>query len=105
MDRVNERSTAYLSVSFRDKAGALAAPTAISYRVDDVESGQEIRGDTAVAPAASSIEITLTPSDNTLINALRQGEQHVVTVDASYGDDDAVRAQYVYEVVNLQKVA
>lgn len=104
MERVNEQSTAYVTVSFRDKAGALATPATISYRIDDVETGQEIRDDTAVTPAASSVEITLTPADNTLVNLNRQYEQHVVTVAATYGASDAVRAEYAYEVVNLQQV-
>ena len=49
MERVNEQSTAYLTVSFRDKAGALATPAAISYRVDDEATRTQIRGDTADA--------------------------------------------------------
>lgn len=101
MERVNEQSTAYLSVSFRDKAGALATPTAISYRIDDVATGQEIRDDTAVTPA-SSVEITLTPNDNAMVSAAREIEVHAVTVDATYGASDAVRARYLYEVANLQ---
>lgn len=104
MERVNEQSTAYLTVSFRDKAGTLATPTTISYRIDNIETGQEIRDDTAVTPAASSVEITLTPADNTLADPNRQYAHHRITVVATYGASDAVRAEYAYKVMNLQKV-
>lgn len=102
MERVNEQSTAYVTATFRDKTGTAATPTAISYRIDDVATGQEIRDDTAITPAASTVEITLTPADNAVVSPRLEVERHVVTVTGTYGEDDAVRAQYVYEVVNLQ---
>jgi len=103
MECVNEQSTAYLTVSFRDKAGALAAPTSIVYRIDDEQTRAQIRGDTAVQPAAT-VEITLTPADNALLSPSLAVERHVVTVIGGYGADDQVSAQYVYEVLNLQAV-
>ena len=102
MERVNEQSTAYVTATFRDKTGTAATPTAISYRIDDVATGQEIRDDTAITPAASTVEITLTPVDNAVVSPRLEVEKHVVTITGTYGEDDAVRAQYVYEVVNLQ---
>ena len=105
MDRVNERSTAYLSVSFRDRAGALQAPAAISYRVDDEATGAPIRAETLIAAPASEVEIVLTAADNAMVAPRLAVERHVVTVVGSYGDDDQVTAQFVYEVLNLQAVA
>ena len=43
MEQVNERSTAYLTVTFKDKDRAAQQPTAASYRIDDVATGTEIR--------------------------------------------------------------
>lgn len=105
MDRVNERSTAYLSVSFRDKAGALQSPSAITYRVDDEATGAAIRAETPISAPASEVEIVLTPADNAMRAPRLAVERHVVTVIGSYGDDDQVTAQFVYEVINLQAVA
>lgn len=104
MEQVNERSTAYLTVTFKDKAGAAQQPTAASYRIDDVATGTEIRGDTALTPG-TSIEIILTPADNAIVSPRLPVERHVVTVTGTYGASDAVRSQYAYEVVNLQAVA
>ena len=63
------QSTAYVTAAFLDKTGTAATPTAISYRIDDVATGQEIRDDTAITPAASTVEITLTPADNAMVSA------------------------------------
>ena len=97
---VNEGSTAYLTVDFLDKVDAAAAPTSISYRIDDAQSGAEVRADSAVA-AASQIEIELTVADNTLLGA-GDVETRVVTVTATYGADDEVSDNYFYDVKNLR---
>jgi hypothetical protein len=104
MERVNERSTAYITVVFRDKTGAAAAPTTITYRIDDVATGKEIRDDTAITPAASTVEIVLTPADNAMASPALAVERHAVTVTGVYGDADQVIGEYVYEVLNLQAV-
>ncbi len=105
MERVNERSTAYLAVTFRDKAGTAQAPASAKYRIDDVTSGQAVRADTDISAPDSTVELTLTVVDNTMKNGAAATEQRRVTVVAEYGAGDAVRSEYVYEVVNLAGVA
>ena len=105
MERVNEKSTAYLTVTFRDKAGAMQAPATARYRIDDVATGQPVRSDTDIGSPGSTVELTLTVDDNTLKNPLGATEQRRVTVVAEYGAGDAVRSEYVYEVVNLAGVS
>lgn len=104
MERVKERSTAYLTVTFRDKAGAAQAPTSATYRIDDAGSGAEVLGNTAIGAVAASVELTLPPSVNALLTAANPSEFRRVTVVALYGADDAVRDEYVYEVINLAGV-
>lgn len=103
METVTERSTAYLTVSFYDKAGALAAPASLTYRIDDVESNVQVRGDTTLTPA-NSVEITLTPTDNAILNLVGGNEQRRVTVTAVYGASDQLTDEYIYWVQNLRKV-
>ena len=105
MERVNEKSTAYLSVTFRNKAGAAQAPATARFRIDDVATGQPVRSDTDISAPDSTVELTLTVTDNTLKNPIAAAEQRRVTVTAEYGGDDAVRSEYIYEVVNLAGVA
>lgn len=101
--QVNEKSTAYLTVVCKDKAGVAQAPAALRYRIDDVYSGQPVRDDTPLTPAAT-VEIALTPEDNTLLNGFASSEGRRVTVTAEYGESDAVNSEFVYEVVNLAGV-
>jgi len=104
MQRVNEKSTAYLTITFRDKVGAAQAPTSAKYRIDDITSGQTVRGDTDILAPGSTVELVLTVADNTMKNAGAPHEQRRVTIEAGYGDGDAVTAEYVYEVLNLTGV-
>lgn len=99
-DIVNEGSTAYLSVSFKDKAGSLAAPASLTYSLRCLTTGNVLREDVALIPA-SQVEITLTPADNTLQIPGNQYETRLVTVVAGYGAADALQEQYEYLVKNL----
>lgn len=97
---VNEGSTAYLPIEFRDKSGALAVPASISYRIDCATTGEAIRAPSAVTPA-SSIELTLTPQDNRIVTASNRAERRRVTITAAYGADDAATGDFEYDVRNL----
>lgn len=104
MNQVNERSTAYLTATFLNKAGQTQQPTSVSYRIDDAMTRTQIRGATSVSPS-STVEITLTPADNAIISPSLATERHVVTVIGVYGESDQVTAQFVYEVVNFQAIS
>lgn len=101
---IKEKSTAYLTVTFKDKDGNAEAPTAATYRIDDVDSGAPIRTDTPLNPA-TSVEINLEPSDNTLLDSTKPEEERRVTVKATYGATDGVNDEYIYQLKNLEKVS
>lgn len=103
MQSVTEKSTAYLTVVCKDKLGVAQTPATFTYRVDDVYTDTQVRGDTSLTPA-SQIEITLTLADNTILNSLHSYEKRRVTVVAVYGIGDQVTDEFIYEVVNLSKV-
>ncbi len=105
MKRVNEKSTAYLTVTFRDKAGAAQAPATARYRIDDVATGEQVRAEEEISSPDGTIELRLEVGDNTLLNAIAKTEQRRVTVVAEYGAGDAVTAEFIYEVVNLAGVS
>jgi hypothetical protein len=105
MQQVNERSTAYLTVTPKDKAGTAQAPTSLTWRIDDVFTSQEILADTVVSGPGSTVELTLKPEHNRILTAGSTAERRRVTVTAVYGIDDQVCGEYVYEVVNLNAVA
>lgn len=99
-DIVNEGSTAYLSVSFKDKAGALATPASLTYSLRCLTTGAVLR-DAVPLTASSQVEITLTPADNTLQNPGNLYETRLLTIVAGYGASDALQDQYEYLVKNL----
>ena len=104
MMQVNEGTTAYLSATFSDKTGNADTPSTITYRIDDVRSGTEIRDATTIT-AASTVEISLSPTDNRILNATQSYETRRVTVVASYGASDQVTAEYTYRVTPLVGVS
>jgi len=101
MQQVRERSTAYLTVTCRDKTGQAQAPSALTYRIDDVFSAQAILPVTTVGTPSSTVELTLQPAHNRILDPARAVERRRVTVTATYGADDQVCDEYEYEVVNL----
>lgn len=103
METVNERSTAFLTVTFRDKAGALAAPDSVTWEAHDKASGTELQVATALTPA-SSIEVIIPASVNRMIDAASASEIRVITIKALYGADDGINSVYEYQVQNLEHV-
>lgn len=103
MSTVKEGSTAYLTATFKDKAGTLAAPTSLSYRIDCMATGQVVRADTSLTPA-TSVEIVLTPAEMAILAAGNTHETKRVTVKAGYGASDAVNDEYSLIVKALDGV-
>jgi hypothetical protein len=104
MDLVREKSARKLTIEFRNDTNTLATPTAVTYRIDCLTTGQQVRAWTAVAPAAE-VQIPLTSSDNAIFGH-RDRELRLVTVIAAYGpsEEDQATSEYVYAVRNLRYV-
>lgn len=101
---VNEDTTSYLTIQFFDKTGAAATPASISYRVDCLTNGREVRAWTSFpGTPASSIELTLTPGDNAILSPQNGSERRVIQIVASYGADDQYHGEFVYDVENLRE--
>lgn len=102
IDVVNERTTSYLTVDFKDKTGSSAAPATITYSVYCMTNAQVLRADTAITPG-TDVEITLNAADNAIINAASARERRRVTIKATYGANDELNDQYEYYVQNLER--
>jgi hypothetical protein len=100
---VNEESTAFLSIGFYDKNNNLTTPSSVKYRLDCLTNNSEIRGWTGIAPA-SSVEITLDSTDNSIIDQGNFTEIRLVTIEAYYGVSDKLTETYQYLVKNLRKI-
>lgn len=104
MKQVKEGSTAYLDVTFKDKDGAPAAPASFTWRLDCITTGAEVVADTVISAPQATHTITIPVSANVMQVASNRKEQKRVTVRATYGADDGINDDYVYEVVNLSQV-
>ncbi len=86
MDAVFERDNALLTLSWFDETGAAATPSSASYRIDDLSSGEEIRGDTALS-ASSSVTIELMYADTQILDENKVEEGRRLSATAIYGTD------------------
>ena len=100
---VNERTTAYLVLTFKDKDGNLVTPQSITYNIHCLTNNIEIRGNTSVTPD-TSVEITITPTENRIIDPNNKYERRLITVVATYNINDEATAQYEYRVLNLNYI-
>lgn len=105
MSGVNERSTAYITAQLRDRTNQLAVPSAVTYRIDCLTTGAQIKPWTALPPT-SSVEIVVAASENAILGG-NERERRCVTVIAAYGagSDDQVTAQFFYDVLDLRFVS
>lgn len=105
MDTVNEMNTSYVAVDFRDKRNRLAVPTAVSYRIDCLTTGAQVKPWTAIDPPAASVEIVIAAAENAILGG-NERERRVVTVIAAYGpgSEDQASDDFSYDVRNLQYV-
>lgn len=102
MSTYNEKSSGVFDLSFLNAARRLQAPLSITYRIDDMESGQQIRPWTSLAPAAQQT-VVLTASDNRLLGSGDQ-ERRMITVVASYSvdEEDQVTKPFIYTVQRVK---
>ena len=105
MATFDEKTTVYVTVNPKDKAGAAAAPSSGDYNVRDVESDTEIVADTAISPLSTSMEITLLGATvNALQDTANKVERRKVTVKLGYGGSDTLNSEYEYKIRNLSGV-
>lgn len=102
---VNEGSVAYLTVSFYDKNNVLAAPASATWEVHDKESGTVLLAATSIAPIASQVELTLTPTINTFVDRNNDEETRRVTIKATWGVGNTTNAEVDYNIIDLEWVS
>lgn len=99
---VNAGGTHTVTVACLDKDGNPTVPLSASYQIHDADSGQAIRGATALTPA-TNMDINLTASDNTLVNSLKVSEERVLTVSWVNAGGESDSAEYRWQVRKIIK--
>ena len=102
MDYVNEKTTAIVTVAFKDEDGSAVTPTAAYYRLDCITTGKAIKAETAISGLDTSVDITITATENAIQTASNSEEEKALTVRFTYsaGTKQGV-AEYRYKVRNL----
>jgi len=86
-----QSSACQVTASFSDASGNPFTPAALSYRVDDVTSGEPIVPWTPITPAAS-ITVVVTSVQNALLSLTRLFEEHQLTLQITDGSGNLTYA-------------
>jgi hypothetical protein len=100
---VNERSTAYVTATFLDRAGEPAVPESVTYRVDCETTGSPLVAPGPAVPG-STVEIVVPAALNAIQSPDNEFETKIVTLTAVYGPGDQITQAYRYRVRNLKKI-
>ena len=101
IEKVNEGSTAYLTISFKDKDGNALIPSSATWQVHDMRSGPVMQEEAQILGLSSETVITIPPAVNAIVRSGNPKEVRRVTIKAAYGTGQAINAEYDYTVINL----
>ena len=104
METVNENSTHVVTAVFKTPDGELVVPSAGTWRVDDVSTGEIIIPETDFTPIGSRHDFKIPYDKNTIITAGRYQEAKKLTVSFVYTSGRGT-GEYEYLVQNLDYVA
>lgn len=103
-DHIRESSRHVVTAYFRDRATAAAStPTNVRYRLENLTTGEMIVDWTA-ASAASSVDITITPTQNALRDQCHREETMELSVAADYGLSTQYIESTTYTIENVRAV-
>jgi hypothetical protein len=101
--RIKEGS-AFTATAYFRAVGAASTPTNVSYRLDNLTTGERIADWTSVS-AAANVSIAITGTQNAIRSQCNRIERMQLTVAADHDLSTEVRDAAVYEVENLQGVS
>jgi hypothetical protein len=110
MEIVNQGSTYVLGLTFSDENGNGVTPTEARYRID-VEGGNAITGNNTTAwvafsPSGNTYDLVITANQNAMNNNSNNREERIVTVEFSYGNNNANKnpQEYRYMLTRLDNL-
>ena len=95
----HERSSFVAKVYFRGSTDAAEAPTTVDYRIDGLTTNTEIQGWTSATPAVQ-VDLSITPTQNRIVNQRNTWEKRQITVSANRGLADETRDIVMYKILN-----
>jgi hypothetical protein len=102
METINEKSTSWLTIQFKDELANAVIPTYGDVRIDD-DLGNAIRASTLFTPTTSTYTVTITSAENAILSTDNDYEIRIVTLDFYYGDPVKTgTSEYYYRLKNLK---
>lgn len=101
---VNEQTTCYITVNFKDKDEIITAPTSAVAEINCLTTGTEMRASASIT-AAGTVEITVTPAQNAINDSNNGMELRELTATATYGVSDSLKSRFRYYVRNLKAIS
>lgn len=98
-----KEGSGFVAVSYFRNSATGEAPTTARYRIDCLTTGREVLGWTTLTPA-TSINISITGTDNAIIDASSITERKQITVEADAGLSTQSRNTAYYEVENIRGI-
>ncbi len=100
--QVTELSTHWVTLDVYDKDGNPATPSELKYRIDDLDTGEQILDDTAVVSPTESNDVKLTPANNTLLDSNNLSELRRLTAKAVFSATEHTYIEVDIEVVRVR---
>jgi len=106
MDTVNEKTTYFVTITFKDEDGTLVTPTAAYYSLFCETTKTEILTETSIGSLSTSVEIVVTSTQNAIQTASNQSEQKLMTVRFTYsGGTYQGTNEHRWMVLNLKRIS
>ena len=97
---INEGSSAFLTITFKDQTGTGVTPTTAAYRLDN--AGAQVKDWESFTPSSSSYIIEITGAENAILNPELATETMTVTVRWTYGTGSSGTESFEYVIKNLR---
>ena len=98
--RYKERNSFTATAYFRDSSDAADTPTTVDYRIDDLTTQTAITAWTSATPGVS-VDISITPTENRIIDQSNLWERRQLVVSADRGLSTETRDTVEWKVENI----
>lgn len=90
-----------MTIAFTDENGDPLVPTKVEWRLDDKTQGVEVRTWTVIPSPASSMNVTIPGSDNTIEDEINVSEVMAFGIRVDDGLAGEGHAEFQYNLINL----
>jgi hypothetical protein len=108
--QVNELTSAFLELKFKNERGVSVTPDMAVYRIDDMTglsetvTGTEIVDDTSFFPTSAKYVLEITSNQNRILDENDIWEDRQVTVTFYYNAISVGTNTFTYRVINLSRI-